>query len=135
MSLRYNRATESVTGTIRDLNGGKPRTINPLEVSSLREQYADKPAQLEVEIVKLQTALDVMCGGGMLGRFAQCQPGEFYIDQRCGKLPGTRKQIENAVAVLCAYAVAAGYDIHGFQPDGKHLYSASIPYAGWILEG
>jgi hypothetical protein len=135
MSLQYNRATERVTGTIRDLNGGKPRPINPLEVSGLRERYADKPAQLETEIIKLQTALDVLCGGGMLGRFAQCQPGEFYIDSRCGKLPGTRKQIVNAVAVLCAYAVAAGYDITGLKPDGKHLCEKSIPYAGWILEG
>jgi hypothetical protein len=131
--LEYQHTTQRVTGTIRNLNGGKGRKIEPLEAEHIAEQYKDDPAALEAQIVKLQIGVYVLCGGGLLSRFAQCQPGEFYIDQRC--TVGNRKQIYNAVAVLCVYAAAAGYDVTGLKPDGKKLIEQSIPYAGWILEG
>lgn len=61
-------------------------------------------------IPALQVAVNVMCGGGMLGRMAAEQPGQFYIDARCGKLPYPRRDIEQAVAVLSELARANSLD-------------------------
>lgn len=60
----------------------------------------------------LQVAVYVMCGGGFLGRFAAEQPADFYIDDRCGRLPYPNKAICQAVRVLEAQAKAQGLDPH-----------------------
>jgi hypothetical protein len=133
--LKYEKTTARVIGKIRDLHGGKPIVIDSIDVYNIRTQYADAPEKLEQVIEKLQLAIYILCGGGMLASFAQCQPGQFYIDGRVGKLPGTRAQIYNAVALLCLNATAAGYDINGFDHTKKCLHEVSLPYAGWILEG
>ena len=59
----------------------------------------------------LQVAVYVMCKGGLLGRFAAEQPGDFYIDSRVGKLPFGKRDIGQAVEVLAALA-----EIHGLDP-------------------
>jgi len=51
-----------------------------------------------------------MCGGGFLGHFAAEQPSVFYIDSRVGRLPYSRRAIEQAVAVLVELAKKAGLD-------------------------
>ena len=61
-------------------------------------------------IPAMQTAVYVMCGGGFLGRFAAEQPSDFYIDDRVGKLPYSRKQIMQAVETLVTIARANGID-------------------------
>jgi hypothetical protein len=61
-------------------------------------------------IPPLQTAVFVMAGGGYLGNFAAEQPGKFYIDDRVGKLPYTRKEIYQAVEVLKILAEENGLD-------------------------
>ena len=61
-------------------------------------------------IPTMQTAVYVMCGGGFLGRFAAEQPSDFYIDDRVGKLPYSRKQIMQAVETLVTIARANGID-------------------------
>ena len=61
----------------------------------------------------MQAAVYSMCGGGFLGRSACEQPASFYIDSRCGRLPYTRKEIAQAVAVLSAAATAWGLNPNG----------------------
>ena len=68
-------------------------------------RYAD-------QIPHLQTAVFVMCGGGMLGRMAAEQPADFYIDSRVGRLPYPKKSIIQAVNVLSVIASAMGLDPH-----------------------
>jgi len=58
----------------------------------------------------LQVAVYTMCGGGRLGCFAAEQPADFYIDDRCGRLPYRRKEIMRATEVLATFAQAAGMD-------------------------
>ena len=64
------------------------------------------------DIGTLQVAVYVMCGGGFLGRFAAEQPADFYIDDRCGRLPYRRKEVMQAVGVLAACAQDRGLDPH-----------------------
>lgn len=65
------------------------------------------------EMKRLQLAVFMACGGGFLGRMAAEQPGDFYIDMRCSKLPYKARQIEQAVQVLCLYAEMAGFRTKG----------------------
>ena len=60
----------------------------------------------------MQVAVYVMCGGGMIGRFASEQPADFYIDDRVGKLPYPKKEIYQAVATLKTIAEVNGIDPH-----------------------
>lgn len=64
-------------------------------------------------------AVYVMCGGGMLGKFAAEQPADFYIDMRVGRLNYAARDIHQAVTVLHACAVAAGLNPHDMpaMPD------------------
>src|SRR4051812_36677893 len=78
---------------------------------------ADRKQYME-EIKQLRTALFIMCGGGLLGRFAACQPQQFYIDLRVGKLPYSRRKIEQAVKVLIAYLQVAGIDPKTLRDNG-----------------
>jgi hypothetical protein len=76
-------------------------------------------------IPPLQVAVYVMCGGGHLGRFAAEQPADFYIDERCGRLPYRRKEIVQAVAVLASIAQGAGLDPHK-MPEIPDFHSCGI---------
>lgn len=57
-----------------------------------------------------QVRVFYMAGGGFLGRFAAEQPFQFYIDDRVGDLPYTRKAIYRAVKELTARAEQQGLD-------------------------
>ena len=64
----------------------------------------------------LQNVVYTMVGGGMLGRFAAHQPAGFYIDDRVGRLPYSRKEIEQAVEVLVIQANALGLNPNDLPP-------------------
>ena len=74
-------------------------------------------------IPTMQTAVFVMAGGGMLGRLAAEQPADFYVDDRTGRLPYTRKELTQAVAILCLIAEKNGPDSHKLpaMPDFHDL--------------
>lgn len=67
-------------------------------------------------IQSMQVALYVMCGGGLLGKSAAEQPGSFYIDERCGRLPYGRRAVKGAVRQLVALAKASGLDPNNLPP-------------------
>lgn len=86
--------------------------------------------ELQHRVGTLQTAVYVMCGGGMLGRSAAEQPGNFYIDNfyiddRVGRLPYKRLEILQAVAVLAAVAKAMGFDPLK-MPDMPDFYNCGV---------
>ncbi len=64
----------------------------------------------EMELGTLQVAIYVACGGGWIGRLYAEQPKEASIDARVGKLPYSRKEIENMRQVLVAIAEQRGLD-------------------------
>jgi len=72
-----------------------------------------------------QTAVFVMCGGGVLGAFAANQPADFYIDDRVGRLPYPKKHIEQAVATLAIVAEQAGLDPHQL-PERPRFHNCGI---------
>jgi hypothetical protein len=59
-----------------------------------------------------QTAVFVMAGGGLLGRFASEQPADFYIDDRKGRLPYSNQAVVQAVELLTRFAEALDLDPH-----------------------
>ena len=64
----------------------------------------------EWDIGTMQVAIYVACGGGWIGLQHAEQPLHAYIDDRVGKLPYSRKEIENMRAVLVELAKAKGLD-------------------------
>ena len=76
-------------------------------------------------IPAMQTAIYVMCGGGMLGRFAAEQPTDFYIDDRVGKLPYPRKEIQQAVETLATIAKANGLN-PGRLPEMPQFHNMGV---------
>ncbi len=72
-----------------------------------------------------QTAVFVMCGGGLLGNFAAQQPADFYIDDRVGRLRFPRKEIYQVLAVLVAIAKANGLDPHNL-PQRPRFHDCGI---------
>jgi hypothetical protein len=60
----------------------------------------------------MQIAIYVMCGGGLIGRFAAEQPADFYIDNRVGRLPYKKAEIYQAVETLKTIAEVNGFDPH-----------------------
>jgi hypothetical protein len=77
------------------------------------------------DLRRVQLAVYVMCGGGILGLFAAQQPKYFYIDQRVGKLPYRRRDIYNAVELLKAMA-----DVLGLDPND--LPKVETKFFGWL---
>lgn len=71
---------------------------------SIRENW------LDADIAVLQTAIYVACGGGWLGNLYANQPADAYMDASVGKLPYSRRAIENIKIVLIAMAEAKGLD-------------------------
>lgn len=83
--------------------------MRKLDQREVAEQATPYFANLE-SIRAHQVVVYVMCGGGLLGRSAAQQPIDFYIDDRCGRLPYSRREIVQAVATLATLAEAAGLD-------------------------
>ena len=67
-------------------------------------------------IPAMQTAIYVMCGGGILGEMAAERPKEFYIDSRVGKLPYSKREIFQAVVTLISIAESNGMDASNLPP-------------------
>lgn len=59
----------------------------------------------------MQAAVYVMCGGGFLRQLAAEKPMDFYIDERCRRLPYSRNKIYQAVETLKTIAVANDIDL------------------------
>ena len=59
------------------------------------------------ELQAVKATIWTMIGGGRLAEFAVRQPADFYIDIRVGRLPYSRRDILQAVAILAeAYEIA-----------------------------
>lgn len=58
----------------------------------------------------LQVAVYVMAGGGFIGSSAACQPHDFYIDARSGRLPYKNRLVLQAVKVLELHLKVLGID-------------------------
>lgn len=89
------------------------------------DQVKESVKHYGYEIGPQQVVVYVMCGGDMLGNFAAEQPADFYIDDRVGKLPYSRKDITQAVNVLVAIAEAHGLDPHHLPPRPR-FHSSGI---------
>lgn len=81
--------------------------MHKLNMVNVRASAKEWPCE---SVGTLQVALYVMCGGGGLGESAAQHPAEFYIDDRCGRLPYSKRAIMQAVAVLIEFAQAHGMD-------------------------
>lgn len=68
------------------------------------------------KIGTLQTVLFVMVGGGFLGASFAESPADAYIDSRVGKLPYSRKEIEQMRQILIAHAKYLKLDPHKLPP-------------------
>lgn len=79
----------------------------------IREYWMDE------DIGSLQVAIYVACGGGWIGEMHACSPAISYIDDRVGKLPYSRREIENIKFVLIAMAEAKGLDPSNLPPIPK----------------
>lgn len=113
MTLAYNETDKRFQGDVK----------SPFDDRKLR---IDSDASFTLEDVKtLQVMANTMIGGGMLGSFAMGQPADFYIDDRVGKLPYSRRDIMQVVEVLRGAALQNGLDPH-------HLIAPQIPGA-WIF--
>lgn len=76
------------------------------EVADKKREDVKPPS----ELVERQIRIYCMIGGGFLGRAGAEQPQGFYIDDRCGRLPYSRKEIYKAVGELNTFASAQGLD-------------------------
>lgn len=76
-------------------------------------------------VTPMQVAVYVMCGGGFLGRMAAEQPAYFYIDDRVGRLPYRKNEIEQAVKALAVIAEANGLDPHHL-PEMPRFHNCGI---------
>lgn len=75
----------------------------------------EKVYKLRLHQVRVYT----MCGGGFLGNFAATQPGDFYIDDRVGRLPYNKKEIYLAVEHLKRMAEEAGLNPKRLEFDSN----------------
>ena len=102
------------------------RMMLKLDMSAVVKSAEGKTLiELGDELAALQVAVYVMCGGGLLGRFAAEQPADFYIDDRCGKLPYPKRAIYQTVCVLEALAKAAGKDPRNLGPR-PHFHCCGV---------
>ncbi len=96
--------------------------LNVQEVARSAKAYKWTRAR---SIAAHQVAVYVMCGGGFLGSAAAHRPADFYIDDRCGKLPYPRREIEQAVKCLAVIAEAAGMNSHKL-PEMARFHNCGI---------
>lgn len=109
--LKYNYQTKRIEGTIKREKRDLAITIN-FRFSELEK----KPTITQLEY--LQVMIYSMVGGGLLGRSAICQPADFYIDLRVGRLPYSRQDIFRAIETLKALADFLGLNPHHLpEPD------------------
>lgn len=82
------------------------RDMGKLTIKRKNEKFEIDIASIFIkdDIPTIQIMLYVMCGGGMLGKFAITNPANFYIDTRVGKLPYKKKDIIQTVHILSAIA-------------------------------
>ena len=84
-----------------------------LDLEAVKRSFEHNEASFDADsIPHMQVAVFVMCGGGLLGHIAAEQPADFYVDDRCGRLPFTRREITQAVQVLAIAAGVFGLDAH-----------------------
>jgi len=101
MALVYDEKSGHLKGTVKS-----PFDDAPLQIDNDLNCFTEK------DLSALQVEVYVMCGGGMLGKFAATQPSDFYIDARVGRLPFSRRDICQAVEVLKGVAIKLGKDPH-----------------------
>ena len=107
--IKYNYETKKIEGKVKSLD--RERWID-IDFSLENKQPTDKTLEF------LQVMIYVMVGGGMLGRLAMCQPADFYIDLRVGRLPYSQKDISNVVEMIKAVADYLTKDPHKLpEPD------------------
>jgi predicted Zn-dependent protease len=63
-------------------------------------------------VARHQAVLYAMVGGNLIGAMYAEQPADAYVDDRVGRLPYTRREIEKARRVLVVLAQEAGLDPH-----------------------
>lgn len=116
--LKYNYKTKRIEGKVKSFDRERHIVID-----FSFDKFHDHSLESMVEHLKSQqVAVYVMCGGGMLGRFGMCQPADFYIDSRVGRLPYPNKDIYQAIEVLKAIADFLKLDAHKL-PEPKMLGS------------
>lgn len=99
-TLDLKKVEESLTEQLKLTNSGRQRC---------RLALLDRCRQLQLTVY-------VMCGGGLIGRFAAEQPADFYIDDRAATVYPS-EVIHQAVNVLTIYAKVLGLDPHNLQPS------------------
>lgn len=112
MTLKYDQEKDELKGTIKCFDDSKACEVG----GDGKTHHYPTPEKAMENIRALQVAVYVMCGGGMIGKFAAEQPADFYIDQRVGRLNYPTRKIYQAVTVLRACAVAAGLDPRRMPP-------------------
>lgn len=98
-----------MTSTLRKLN------FDAVKTNIQDRLKANGREQVLRELAQLQLAVYVMCDGGLLGRFAAQQPGDFYIDSRVGRLPYSQTKIMQVIAVMNIYC-----EVLGLNPRNVH---------------
>lgn len=133
MALKYDKERDLLTGNIPARAPFSGFELEP-EGNGKLHRFEGRSREYVLSVIgALQVAVYVMCGGGMLGRFAAEQPAEFYIDMRVGKLPYPKKDILQAVTFLDAISTSAGFDTSGFGKDGKLKMPAMPDLPGcWV---
>lgn len=63
------------------------------------DNWCNKEKALHM-IPSVQAEIYVMCGMGYLGTMGACQPSDFYIDTRCGRLPYNKISIKSIARIL-----------------------------------
>ena len=81
-------------------------------------------------IQAMQVTVYVMCGGGILGKFAAAKPADFYIDALVNRRPFTSHEIKRAVASLVEQSQRDGLDPHNLDV-GKAL--SKLPNMGGVF--
>jgi hypothetical protein len=86
-------------------------TKRTLDMNAVQQAFVyDKAERRLWQLGTLQVVAYVAVGGGMLGKLFAEHPANAYIDGRVGKLPYSRKDIENIRQCLCTMAEVLGFD-------------------------
>lgn len=85
---------------------------------------------MSTKIQAMQVAVYVMCGGGMIGRFAATKPADFYIDDRVSRRPFGLRKIMKAVQALANAAQEEGLKPHDLE-EGPAL--VALPNMGGVF--
>jgi hypothetical protein len=91
------------------MSDATPEELEAMTEAQVRAIADDSSDRARERLPGAQLVVAVMCGGGVLGNFAACQPADFYIDDRA-RTPYPAEQIMHAVTVLAALANRAGLD-------------------------